>query len=94
MDELTIICSDVAAQAYQEGMTEGKRLYEHKWISVKDRLPEEGNRYWVYIQELNDGGWFSYFQWNCYYDPQEKVFRDAGKTHKVTHWTNLLPPPQ
>lgn len=65
-----------------------------KWISVKYQLPTEGNRYWVYIRELNDGGWFSHFQWNCYFDPIEKIFRDAGQTHTVTHWTNLLPPPE
>lgn len=64
-----------------------------KWISVKERTPSEGNRYWCYIEELNDGGWWSNFQWNCYYDTQEKEWRDDGKTYNVTYWTDLLPPP-
>jgi hypothetical protein len=66
-----------------------------EWISVKDRLPTEGGRYWCYIKELNDLG-FSYFQWNCCYDEREKRFTDSTLTggENVTHWMTLPKPPK
>lgn len=70
-------------------MEEYAEQFKPKWISVEERLPEEGGRYWCYCKELNDLG-TSYFEWNCYYDPQAKEFRDNHEKHYVTHWTNLL----
>lgn len=70
-----------------------KANMEPKWIDVTKELPKEGNRYWCYVTALSDLGW-EHFQWNCYYDPQNKEFRDAGKIYPVTHWTNLLPAPK
>lgn len=63
------------------------------WINVDEKLPEQGGRYWCYVKELNDGGWFSYFQCNCYFDVEGKCFSEGFEIHNVTHWTNLLPAP-
>lgn len=73
------------------GMNELKHM---TWNSVEERLPQEGGRYWCYVKELNDGGWFSYYQWNCAYDTNARTFSDDALTGNVTHWTNLLPPPR
>lgn len=66
-------------------------LMEDKWISVETKLPEEGGRYWCYVEELNDLG-ISHYQWNCSYNETEKRFR-VEKGGRVTHWTHLLPSP-
>jgi hypothetical protein len=65
------------------------------WISVEDQLPTESGRYWCYIQELTDLG-FSYFQWNCAYNANERRFSDSNLTNgeNVTHWRNLPDPPK
>jgi hypothetical protein len=65
------------------------------WISVEDQLPTEGGRYWCYIQELTDLG-FSYFQWNCAYNANERRFSDSNLTNgeNVTHWRKLPDPPK
>jgi BMFP domain-containing protein YqiC len=66
-----------------------------RWVKASEELPKEGGRYWCYIKELTDLGW-SYFQWNCYYDPEEKRFSDSTLTkgENVTHWMPLPPPPK
>ena len=46
-----------------------------EWISIKDRLPKEGGRYWCYLEHQNDLG-LSNFQWNCSYNENEKRFSD------------------
>lgn len=65
-----------------------------KWVSVKERLPEESGRYWCYIEHQTDLG-LSHFQWNCSYNEIEKTFSDSSLKdgEKVTHWTKLLPKP-
>jgi hypothetical protein len=65
------------------------------WISVDDQLPTESGRYWCYIQELTDLG-FSYFQWNCAYNANERRFSDSTLTNgeNVTHWRKLPDPPK
>lgn len=65
------------------------------WIDVNDRLPTEGGRYWCYVQHLTDLG-FSYFQWNCDYNPQLKRFSDMTliRGEQVTHWRKLAEPPK
>lgn len=63
------------------------------WISVEDGLPEEGGRYWCYVEEINDLG-ISHFQWNCSYHEVEKRFSDRSLNGgKVTHWQPLPAPP-
>jgi hypothetical protein len=69
-----------------------QRTSSGAWISVEDRLPEEGGRYWCYVEEVNDLG-ISHYEWNCYFDPNNKEFRDDLKTMKVTHWTYLIGSP-
>lgn len=67
---------------------------EGDWISVYDQLPEEGGRYWCYVQQLTDLG-YSYFQWNCDYNPQLRRFSDMTLKggHEITHWRPLAKPP-
>lgn len=64
------------------------------WIDVNDQLPEEGGRYWCYVQHLTDTG-MSYFQWNCDYNPQLRRFSDMTLRdgEQITHWRELPPPP-
>jgi hypothetical protein len=71
---------------------ESEKPNTNLWVSVEDKLPEEGGRYWCYVEELNDLG-ISHYEWNCYFDPHNKEFRDNLKTMKVTHWTYLLGSP-
>lgn len=65
------------------------------WTDVNDRLPEEGGRYWCYVESLTDLG-FSYFQWNCDYNPQLRRFSDMTLTkgERITHWRPLPEPPK
>jgi hypothetical protein len=74
---------------------DGKSNSMHEWIDVNDRLPEEGGRYWCYVEHLTDLG-FSYFQWNCDYNPQLRRFSDMTLTkgERITHWRNLPEPPK
>lgn len=64
-----------------------------EWIKVTDDLPKEGDIYWCYVVEINDLG-KSGFQWNCYYDPIDKEFRDNHQKMNVTHWRYLMPNPK
>lgn len=64
-----------------------------KWISVETTPPTDSNRYWCYVEEVNDLG-KSHFQWNCYYDTDKKEFRDNGVVMRVTHYQPLPNPPQ
>ena len=66
-------------------------IFEKEWIPATNP-PKEGGRYWCYCKEINDLG-ISHFQWNCSYDIQENSWRDNHETYNVTHWTELLPPP-
>lgn len=74
--------------------TVSKEEAQGEWISVKDRLPEEGGRYWCYVRDINSLG-KSHFQWNCSYHEIEKRFSDRYLTNgeKVTHWQSLPSPP-
>jgi len=65
------------------------------WIYVNDRLPDEGGRYWCYVEHLTDLG-FSYFQWNCAYNENEKRFSDNTliDVERVTYWRKLPEPPK
>ena len=62
-----------------------------EWISVNDSLPAEGGRYWCYVVEQTDLGKSAY-QWNCYYSETEQRFNHHEGL--VTHWRELMPPPE
>ncbi|HCQ8472437.1 TPA: DUF551 domain-containing protein [Klebsiella michiganensis] len=62
-----------------------------KWIPVSERLPEEGGRYWCYVEEQNSLG-KSHYQWNCSWNGD--VWSDNALTGRVTHWMPLPAAPQ
>lgn len=57
-----------------------------KWIPVSERMPEEGGRYWCYVEEQNSLG-KSHYQWNCSWNGD--VWSDKALTGRVTHWMPL-----
>lgn len=57
-----------------------------KWIPVSERMPEEGGRYWCYVEEQNSLG-KSHYQWNCSWNGD--VWSDNALTGRVTHWMPL-----
>lgn len=62
-----------------------------KWIPVSERMPEEGGRYWCYVEEQNSLG-KSHYQWNCSWNGD--VWSDKALTGRVTHWMQLPAAPQ
>lgn len=80
---------------YQKKKSLSVEREEDAWTDVNDRLPEEGGRYWCYVESLTDLG-FSYFQWNCDYNPQLRRFSDMTLTkgERITHWRPLAKPPK
>jgi hypothetical protein len=63
-----------------------------EWVSVKDRLPSEGGRYWVYVEEITDTG-KSHYQWNAAYGEFHR-FTETNMNGTVTHWMPLPEPPK
>lgn len=61
------------------------------WIPVSDRLPEEGGRYWCYVEEQNSLG-KSHYQWNCSWNGE--IWGGAMMYGRVTHWMPLPAAPQ
>ncbi|HBS6651789.1 TPA: DUF551 domain-containing protein [Klebsiella pneumoniae] len=61
------------------------------WIPVSERMPEEGGRYWCYVEEQNSLG-KSHYQWNCSWNGD--VWSDKALTGRVTHWMPLPAAPQ
>lgn len=61
------------------------------WIPVSERLPEEGGRYWCYVEEQNSLG-KSHYQWNCSWNGD--VWSDNALTGRVTHWMPLPAAPK
>ncbi|EHT1247854.1 DUF551 domain-containing protein [Salmonella enterica] len=61
------------------------------WVSVSERMPEEGGRYWCYVEEQNSLG-KSHYQWNCSWNGE--VWSDKALTGRVTHWMPLPAAPQ
>ncbi|HIF6392926.1 TPA: DUF551 domain-containing protein [Klebsiella pneumoniae] len=61
------------------------------WIPVNERMPEEGGRYWCYVEEQNSLG-KSHYQWNCSWNGD--VWSDKALTGRVTHWMPLPAAPQ
>ncbi|QHJ54645.1 DUF550 domain-containing protein [Klebsiella aerogenes] len=62
-----------------------------KWIPVSERLPEEGGRYWCYVEEQNSLG-KSHYQWNCSWNGE--IWGGAMMYGRVTHWMPLPVAPQ
>lgn len=62
-----------------------------KWIPVSERVPEEGGRYWCYVEEQNSLG-KSHYQWNCSWNGD--VWSDKALTGRVTHWMPLPAAPR
>ncbi|MDN3810027.1 DUF551 domain-containing protein [Klebsiella aerogenes] len=61
------------------------------WIPVSERLPEEGGRYWCYVEEQNSLG-KSHYQWNCSWNGE--IWGGAMMYGRVTHWMPLPNPPR
>ncbi|WP_316502023.1 DUF551 domain-containing protein [Klebsiella aerogenes] len=61
------------------------------WIPVSVRLPEEGGRYWCYVEEQNSLG-KSHYQWNCSWNGE--IWGSAMMYGRVTHWMPLPNPPK
>ncbi|HIE7308875.1 TPA: DUF551 domain-containing protein [Klebsiella pneumoniae] len=63
-----------------------------KWIPVSERMPEEGGRYWCYVEEQNSLG-KSHYQWNCSWNGDRWWVESEGGGI-VTHWMPLPSAPQ
>nr|WP_240336234.1 DUF551 domain-containing protein [Klebsiella aerogenes] len=61
------------------------------WIPVSEQLPEEGGRYWCYVEEQNSLG-KSHYQWNCSWNGE--IWGGAMMYGRVTHWMPLPNPPK
>ncbi|HBT2859220.1 TPA: DUF551 domain-containing protein [Klebsiella aerogenes] len=61
------------------------------WIPVSERLPEEGGRYWCYVEEQNSLG-KSHYQWNCSWNGE--IWGGAMMYGRVTHWMPMPAAPQ
>lgn len=61
------------------------------WIKCSERMPEEGGRYWCYVEEQNSLG-KSHYQWNCSWNGDE--WSDKALTGRVTHWMPLPAVPE
>ena len=61
------------------------------WINCSERMPEEGGRYWCYVEEQNSLG-KSHYQWNCSWNGDE--WSDASLSGRVTHWMPLAAVPR
>ncbi|AYP69230.1 hypothetical protein Edno5_0058 [Edwardsiella phage Edno5] len=57
-----------------------------KWIKCSERVPEQGGRYWCYIEDQNSLGKSNY-QWNCSWNGD--IWSDKELTGRVTHWMPL-----
>lgn len=60
------------------------------WIPCSERIPEEGGRYWCYVEEINSLG-KSHYQWNCSWNGD--VWGGEALYGRVTHWQPLPEPP-
>jgi hypothetical protein len=85
----------IAYDQMQERLTPSKESEAVDWISVDDQLPTESGRYWCYVEEITDLG-RGYFQWNCAYNQNGKLFTDKSLCNgeRITHWRPLPEPPK
>lgn len=92
-------CADIAENACRAAMLAAApqspgsepATVPGKWIPVSERMPEEGGRYWCYVEEQNSLG-KSHYQWNCSWNGD--VWSDKALTGRVTHWMPLPAAPQ
>lgn len=68
-----------------------QKVENNNWIPVSERLPEEGGRYWCYVEEQNSLG-KSHYQWNCSWNGE--IWGGAMMYGRVTHWMPLPAAPQ
>lgn len=76
-------------------------LKEREWVSVKDRLPEDGDAYIVAGKKRNPGEPWEYFtdiaaSNGRYIDGFWDTFNDwiEGNEVHITHWMNFPDPPK
>lgn len=62
------------------------------WVACSERMPEEGGRYWCYVEEQNDLG-KSHYQWNCAWNG-DRWWVESDNGGRVTHWMPLPAAPQ
>lgn len=60
--------------------------FPYGWIKCSERMPEEGGRYWCYVEEINSLG-RSHYQWNCSWNGEE--WGGEALNGRVTHWMPL-----
>jgi len=83
--------SNEASTAAAVGREIKQQASNNGWIPVSERLPEDGGRYWCYVEEQNSLG-KSHYQWNCSWNGDE--WSDAALTGRVTHWQTLPAAPK
>lgn len=91
MGVIEVDCGCVTAEAFYHWMRvayeSGNSLAQNQaGIPVSERVPEEGGRYWCYVEEQNSLG-KSHYQWNCSWNGD--VWSDNALTGRVTHWMPL-----
>lgn len=60
-----------------------------EWISVEDRLPEEGEWVLTFSRKVNIKMWEN----NIFYDGDVNYYCPIGVENGVTHWMPLPAPP-
>lgn len=89
-DKMTAIVKDeaeyVKLERLHDAVSGNSPVIPDKWIPVSERVPEEGGRYWCYVEEQNSLG-KSHYQWNCSWNGD--VWSDKALTGRVTHWMPL-----
>ena len=81
---MTLMCSDAMQQGYNEGIKEGKRIFEPKWIKCSELAPNNDKEYLI-INSFESMFIAQYFDGNWVYD--DHVFKN------ITHYTELPNPP-
>lgn len=90
MDKVTRIYKAMLAAARQSPGSEPATVPD-TWVPVSERLPEEGGRYWCYVEEQNSLG-KSHYQWNCSWNGE--IWGGAMMYGRVTHGMPLPAAPQ
>lgn len=85
-------CRSIAIDLYNAGYR------KQEWISVDERLPEEGGAYLIVVKEKyeSEKEWRYHvdvasftFDWDCIFHDW-----DEGQGIHITHWMPLPPPPK
>ena len=81
------------AKEYIEGFKKGLPKPQDtvdQWISVKDRMPEVGNDFYVLWPSIKFGAWDGKHFWNFANDGSGEIISYYG----ITHWQSLPQPPK